>query len=277
MRESPRSKAILVAGTVKPWHAVFVVVAGWAVAQVAAGKLGATFDPTVREAAKAMVSTAIADTLYLVFVLAIGEFRNTLPLLFRAPAKRVDVESMAWAAAALFFWGFGLFRVAFLLPMLAHDPRLFDTFYLNETMPSVDFATIASFIFIGSVCAPLGEEIMFRGFVLNLLAAKRGVAFGVIASSVVFGLLHQQTALHAAVCGLVFALVYLRYDSLWPGIVLHALYNFVAPLWALGALVAIKPRAAVTDLSHWVLEIALSILFIPAAWQFWRRFRPRGA
>jgi membrane protease YdiL (CAAX protease family) len=277
MRESSRSKAILVAGTVKAWHAVFIVVAGWAVAQVAAGKLGAAFDPSVREVSKALISTAIADTIYLAFVLAIPEFRKTLPMLFRRPIEPVSPQSVAWAVAALFFWGFGLFRLAFLLPMLAHDPGAFDHYYFRESMPSLDFPTVATFIFMGSVCAPFGEEIMFRGFVLSLLVAKRGIWFGVIASSLVFGVLHQQTALHASVAGLIFALVYLRYDSLWPGIALHALYNFAAPLWALGALVSLKPRAEATDLSHWVLEIALSVLFFPAAWQFWCRFRPRGA
>ena len=276
MRPSPRSKAILVAGTVKPWHAVFVVVAGWAVAQVAAGKIGAVFEPSQREVAKNLASTAIADTIYLVFVLAVPEFRRALPLLFRPLARPFPLEPMAWAAAAIFCWGFGLFRLAFLLPMLAHDPSLFDRFYFSESMPSLDFATVSSFIFIGSICAPFGEEIMFRGFVLNLLVAKRGVWFGLIASSIVFGALHQHTALHAAVAGLIFALVYLRYDSLWPGIALHAFYNFMAPLWAMGALVALKPRAEVTDPSHWVLEIVLSFLFFPAAWMFWRRFRLRG-
>jgi len=277
MRESSRSKAILVAGTVKPWHAVFVVIAGWSVAQVAAGKLGATFDPSVREVARALVSTAIADTIYLVFVLGVPEFRRTLPLLFRRPVEPVAIQPIAWAAATMFSWGFGLFRLAFLLPMLIHDPGAFARYYFAESMPSLDFATVASFIFMGSLCAPFGEEIMFRGLVLNLLVAKRGIAFGVIVSSLVFGILHQYTALHAAVCGLILALVYLRYDSLWPGIALHALYNFAAPLWALGALVSLKPRAEATDLSQWVFEVVLSVLFFPAAWQFWRRFRPRGA
>lgn len=276
MRPSPRSKAILVAGTVKPWHVIFIAVAGWAVGVVAGMKLASGLDPAVRYAAQYFLCSIIANGVYIAFVVAIPEFRRAIPILLARPVRPVETVSMAWAVAAIFFWGFGLFRLAYLMPMVAARPDLFHALSFVEALPDVDGLTIAAILLMSSLAAPFGEEILFRGYLMNLLIAKKGVWFGVVASSLVFGALHSYTALHAAVMGLVFALVYLRYDSLWPGIALHALYNFAAPLWALGALVAIKPRAHSTDLSYWILEIALSVLFFPAAWQFWRRFRPRG-
>ena len=275
MRESSRSKALLVAGTVKAWHVVFIAAAGWAVGLVAGSKLGNGFDPSVRYVAKGLISTAIADTIYLAFFLTIGEFRRTLPVLLAPPVRPVDTVSMAWTVALMFAWGFGLFRLAFLLPMLIAHPGLFHELTFAESLPELNAATIVGITFMCSVCAPLGEEILYRGYLMNLLAARRGAWFGLIASSLVFGALHSYTALHAAVLGLVFGLVYLRYDSLWPGIALHSLYNLAAPLWAVGALVSIKPPAEATHLSRWILEIILAVLFLPAAWQFWRRFRPR--
>jgi membrane protease YdiL (CAAX protease family) len=277
MRPSSRSKAILVAGTVKAWHVVFIAVAGWAVGIVAGSRVASGFDPSIRYAAAGLVATAIADAIYLTFFLAIREFRRALPILFARPVRPVDALSMAWTAAAMFFWGFGLFRLAFLLPMLTARPDLFHQLAFAESLPDMSVATVAGILFMSSVCAPFGEELLFRGYLLNLMVARKGIAFGVAASSLVFGALHSYTALHATVMGLVFALVYLRYDSLWPGIALHALYNFASPLWAIGGLVSIKPPAEATRLSSWILEIVFAVLFFPAAWQFWRRFRPRGA
>jgi membrane protease YdiL (CAAX protease family) len=277
MRESPRSKAILVAGTVKPWHVVFIAVAGWAVGIVAGAKLASGFDPSVQYVAKGLISTAIADAAYLAFFLAIGEFRRTLPVLLARPIRAVDTPSMAWTIGTMFFWGFGLFRVAFLLPMLVAHPGLFHQLTFAESLPELNAATVVGITFMCSVCSPLGEEILFRGYLLNLMVARNGIWFGLVASSLVFGALHSYTALHAAVLGFVFALVYLRYDSLWPGIALHSLYNLAAPLWAVGALVSIKPAAEAADPSRWILEAIFALLFVPAAWQFWRRFRPRGA
>lgn len=277
MLPSARSKAILVAGTVKPWHVVFIAVAGWTAGQVVGAKIGNGFDPSVRYVAKGLISTAVANSVYLAFFAAIAEFRRTLPILFGHPARPVETLPMAWTVAAMLFWGFGLFRVAFLLPMLDAHPELFHELTFAESLPELNLATVGGLLFMTCVCAPFAEEILFRGYLFNLMAARHGIWFGLVGSSLVFGALHAYTALHAAVLGFVFALVYLRYDSLWPGIVLHALYNFAAPLWAFGALVSIKPPAEATRLSNWTLEIVLAVLFFPAAWQFWRRFRPRGA
>jgi membrane protease YdiL (CAAX protease family) len=269
------SKSVLVAGAVKPWHVVFVLLVAYAVSIVAGDKLTHGIDEEARPFIRLAVVSAIAAAIYIAYSLAVPEFRRELPMLFARPAQRVKVEDISWTVIAMAAWGYGFYRVAVLLPVLAMRPDLYDAMHFVEAIPPFEpryLLVIACSI----VIAPLGEELMFRGFLMNLWIARKGKWFGVIVSSVVFGLFHWDGALFAAALGVLFALVYLRYDSLWPGIGLHALYNATTPFWLVGGLVATKPRADAANPAHWILELLLAFLFFPAAWQFWRRFRPRG-
>lgn len=83
-----------------------------------------------------------------------------------------------------------------------------------------------------AVLAPLGEEILFRGFLLRRWAMKWGMRPAIIASSVVFGLLHPDP-LGAALFGAAMCLLYLHTRTLWVPILAHALYNGVIWAWDL--------------------------------------------
>ena len=85
---------------------------------------------------------------------------------------------------------------------------------------------------------------------------------------------HWQNAIFAAPLGFAFGLVYLRYDSLWPGVALHAMYNLFAFPWIFGGLFYVRPRAATYQLSMWAPEIVVSLLAIPVIAVFLRRFWP---
>jgi membrane protease YdiL (CAAX protease family) len=272
-----RSKAALLEGSVRPWHVVFVLFVGWAVGIVAAGKLKSAFDPSIRTLAWLVLANGISNAIYLAYVVVVPEFRRSLRFLFARPALGVGTRDIAWALAVTIFWGFGLYRVAILLPVLTLRPDLFDFLRFADDVPPFDWRVLALLSLTASIISPIGEELLFRGYLMNLWIAKRGMWFGIVASSVVFGLFHGENALFAGIGGFVFALVYRKYQSLWPGIVLHATYNFLAPAWVLGWITAIKPRWDAANPSHWIVEFVLAILFFPAAWQFWRRFRPGGA
>jgi membrane protease YdiL (CAAX protease family) len=84
----------------------------------------------------------------------------------------------------------------------------------------------------------LGEETAFRGVLLTLLRERHGVAAAVVISSALFGLTHLvNLALGAPLPGVLlqvlfaglgsagFAALRLRTGSLWPPIVLHAVYD----------------------------------------------------
>lgn len=77
-----------------------------------------------------------------------------------------------------------------------------------------------------SITAGICEEVLFRGFLMWLMAAWTDLALAVIISSVLFGCAHIYLgAAHVpktAIVGLLFALVVVASGSLWPAIVIHA-------------------------------------------------------
>lgn len=82
------------------------------------------------------------------------------------------------------------------------------------------------------VMAPLFEEVIFRGVLLESTRAKYGVMAAWLVSSAVFGIVHVHptVAVNAFAIGLVLGFVYMRTDSLWSTIILHAVNNGIAYL-----------------------------------------------
>lgn len=76
------------------------------------------------------------------------------------------------------------------------------------------------------VLGPILEELVFRGVLLDALK-KYGNAFGIIVSSVMFGLMHQNfmQCIPAVCMGLVWAVMAVRTGSVIPSIAVHILNN----------------------------------------------------
>ena len=90
-----------------------------------------------------------------------------------------------------------------------------------------------------AAAAGLGEELLFRGLVqaglAKLIPGAAGVWIALVVASLVFGIFHWLNTTYAflaALAGLYFGLLLMATGSLWPPIVAHALYDFVA-LWYL--------------------------------------------
>jgi membrane protease YdiL (CAAX protease family) len=81
------------------------------------------------------------------------------------------------------------------------------------------------------VIAPIVEETIFRGILMQRWARRWGTPTGVIASSVLFAMLHQEW-LGKIVFGVAMCALYLRTRRLWVPIAAHALNNalLVLPL-----------------------------------------------
>jgi membrane protease YdiL (CAAX protease family) len=82
------------------------------------------------------------------------------------------------------------------------------------------------------VIAPVLEEILFRGFLLNRWALKWGTTRAILATSVAFGILHADVVGHT-VFGVVMCLLYVRSGTLRLPIAAHMLNNALATLVAL--------------------------------------------
>lgn len=98
-----------------------------------------------------------------------------------------------------------------------------------------------AFVLVGIV-APVVEEVTFRGIVFPSLRAAWGTTPALLASGVLFGVVHLQLplALPLALIGIALAMVFLRTRSLWSSIIAHCMYNTVS--LALAFLIAAQLR-----------------------------------
>jgi uncharacterized protein len=76
------------------------------------------------------------------------------------------------------------------------------------------------------VFAPLTEEFLFRGIILNRWSQKWGMAKSLLTSSLFFGFLHANPV-GLSMFGLVMGLLYLRTQTLWIPVICHTLNNLV--------------------------------------------------
>tara|TARA_B100000029_G_scaffold169637_1_gene165884 strand:- start:4 stop:861 length:858 start_codon:yes stop_codon:yes gene_type:complete len=102
----------------------------------------------------------------------------------------------------------------------------FENDVLVGTMSSDLLFFISVFLLI-AVFTPIVEELLFRGLVLDLLSENYGKWISILVSSVIFGFLHiHPISIFNAFCGgMIYGYLRIRTDSLWPSIILHALWN----------------------------------------------------
>ena len=83
------------------------------------------------------------------------------------------------------------------------------------------------FFFVGAIIAPFVEEIFFRGFLFQGFRQKYGWLPAILLSSAIFGAAHLDpvSLIPTFILGCVLAYVYHRSNSLWPGIIFHAMIN----------------------------------------------------
>lgn len=85
---------------------------------------------------------------------------------------------------------------------------------------------LALLLVFAGVFAPLMEEVLFRGILLQRWGRRWGTLTGAIASSLLFAVLHQEWIARFA-AGMLFAALYLRTRRLWVPIVAHSLTNLL--------------------------------------------------
>ena len=124
------------------------------------------------------------------------------------------------------------------------------------------------------VIAPVMEEFFARGILLTRWTVKWGVPQAILASSIVFGLLH--TNFIGGFCfACVMAIFYIRTKSLFVPISIHIVNNLTA--WIMGS-VTMDTDAAISyetipefQESWWIGLIAF-VISMPCVILFWRRY-----
>ena len=87
-----------------------------------------------------------------------------------------------------------------------------------------------------SLAAGTGEELLFRGVVQNGLAVVAGPTAALLATALLFGLVHALTPAYfllTALAGLYLGGLYLATDNLMLPILVHFLYDWIALSWLL--------------------------------------------
>ncbi len=127
-----------------------------------------------------------------------------------------------------YFAYFGLTFVIMLLAQLLIEVNVDEKQSLGFSNPT----TIEALAIFGvlALIVPIAEELLFRGFLFRALRSRLGFIWTALVVSALFGVVHGGIAVGLDVFALSLVLCYLRErtDSLWPGIILHALKNSVA-------------------------------------------------
>ena len=114
------------------------------------------------------------------------------------------------------------------------DP-VFESFFpasekhYQEALQTLSQAPVIS-LFQICILAPIIEEILMRGYLLNGLSSGYGNMVALFVSSLLFALLHfnMVQTLSALICGIVLGLLYLQTGSIFCCILTHAGYNFIS-------------------------------------------------
>jgi sodium transport system permease protein len=101
---------------------------------------------------------------------------------------------------------------------------------LRDTFLLIPFWLV---VLTGAVVPAVAEEFFFRGFALSAFQSKLSPLRSVLCSSLLFGLFHViggnilsiEKLLPTIILGLALGLVAVKTNSLWPGMLLHALHN----------------------------------------------------
>lgn len=160
------------------------------------------------------------------------------------------------------------YALSFAAPDFVESTLKSDTIQIGAET-STPFYNVFMALVVAGV-APIAEEFIFRGILLNRWAAKWGIRPALVLSAVVFGILHANVV-GLSVFGLVMGLLYIRTRTLFVPIACHALNN------AMALSLQLMPDAAQTEpaleqlRSQW--WIGLILLLLSAPWIIWFLYR----
>ena len=147
---------------------------------------------------------------------------------FVAPRTSLGMSSLlalaALAASILGTFAYGLavdaLGMEFLRPPEIEDGTIFPGIGILLTLQAL------------AVVTPVSEEVLFRGFVLRGLLPSIGAGPAVVASALLFSVLHLEprVMIPIFITGLALGLLYVRTGSVWPCIAAHAGQNTLALL-----------------------------------------------
>lgn len=106
------------------------------------------------------------------------------------------------------------------LSNIIKDSWIYEAFAEEMKVPIVALISI-------SLVAPIFEEIVFRGIILDGLLIKYSPKKAIIISALIFGVIHGNfdQGVNAFLIGIILGIIYFKTKSLLPGILIHFLNN----------------------------------------------------
>ena len=170
----------------------------------------------------------------------------------------------------LILWGFVLLLITGIViePVLNLFPESF-----LETLNQMG-ANGGWSVLMLAVLAPVMEEVLFRGILLESVREKYSSGRAIVVSALMFGVIHiiPQQVVNAFVIGLILGFIYVRTDSLWPVIIIHALNNamaYVIMQWSDGANITVRSLIENDTIYAVVYGVAL-VVFVVSGYMVWR-------
>ncbi|KPQ36736.1 MAG: putative metal-dependent membrane protease [Phormidesmis priestleyi Ana] len=179
------------------------------------------------------ISTISILTIMVVVILWVGQLQGLkINRLFGRRAPRFSIFYAVLLVASLLLFSLGIPAIIFYFLSLFSPGYVAQLLEISVTLSGTDSMYPQLYerlmLFLLLIYAPVVEELIFRGILLQRWSTKWGLRWGLIASSVLFGLLHPDNPPGLMLFGLVMGLLYVRTGSLWVPIACHSLNNLAA-------------------------------------------------
>ena len=170
-----------------------------------------------------LLITLISQIITLLIILLIyKKDKKTYPKI----EKELDLKTLLYGS--LFVMAIGIISgylmdfINYLFPSFGSGYSEIEKMLTNSYFISV-FASVC-------VLAPIMEEIMFRGIILNNLLSKRSVWYSIIISSFIFGLIHMNLlqGTNAFILGIALSIVFIKTRNIYACMFGHFLNNLIA-------------------------------------------------
>lgn len=187
--------------------------------------------------------------------------------------RRKDLLETGVAVVVLVVSGIGAWALLVLVSANIEPQQAFEEWGLVSEAAFAAIQWSGSWVVIyllgSSVLGPIAEELVFRGLILERIRQRHGTALAIFVSSALFGLLHfDKNFLGAFLHGIVFAALAIRFGSLWPGIIAHALHNTAVHALRLKWGISLSADGeSIHSLVYWLPElIGLAIGLLLIGW-----------
>ncbi|MGB3299434.1 MAG: type II CAAX endopeptidase family protein [Phormidesmis sp.] len=197
--------------------------------------------------------------------------------LFGRRSPRFSVVYGLLLVASLLLFSLGISSVVFYLLSLVFPGYVAQVLQSNTLLSGENglypqmYDSLMLFLLL--IYAPLVEELIFRGILLQRWSTKWGLRWGIVASSMLFGMLHLNNPIGLTLFGLVMGLLYVRTRSLWVPIACHALNNLAAVgIDRFAQMASGGQTSTVADIQElWWMSLVLVVVSVPfLAWFVWR-------